>query len=255
MNVIMKLIDQPLSQIPAFFVVLLLAGTSCFVKAENLSSKPSTHAEKTCLNGWLPKQPHQNSVCLKAVSCFDDDNQNQDDRQDSKKSMPVISEEICPKDLNRAMESDSNVAALVQVQRGLITDSEYISKAPFKDSSIWHSLWYHGWSDVNFAMSLLHFYKAKQKAKLLYSGKTSNKNIYFFISYMTGAFHHLIEMPVTKMSHVTNSIPHYLVHTGVLILSIIERLKDCSCCSQFKNGHNTMIAFHLFSLGLSLLAR
>ena len=222
-----------------FFFLCLLAGLSWQTLADSPEVSVTLYAEKTCLTGWLPLWQNRSSSCLQVVRCFDEN----DDFNADNKTLPLVTEDTCPLGLHRAMASDPNVAAMVNIHKGRNTRSEYLSV----------SSWFYGWSAANFGMSILHSFKASQKARMLHNGNTSNKNLYFFASYMIGAFHHIVEMPVIPTAHFITRIPHLMIHSGTLILSIIERLQDCNCCSQFKNGHNTMIVFHILGLVVASL--
>lgn len=227
------------------FFLSLLAVFSWQAHANSSEARLTDDTGKTCLTGWLPMQHSQNTSCLQIVSCFEEGGNKYID----KRKRPLVTESTCPVNLHEAMASDQNVTALVNIQKGNVTHSEYISVSSAEPSSSW----FYGWSAVNFGMSMLHFFKASEKAALLYNHGGSNKDAYFFASYMVGAFHHLLEMPITMVSHTMGLIPHLIAHTGMLILSVIERIKDCRCCSQFKNGHNTMIAFNGLLLVLTAL--
>lgn len=229
------------------FLLSLLTVLPWQVQANSHEAQSADHSEKTCLTGWLPIQHSQNSSCLQIVRCFDEISS--EDVDIDKNKPPLVTESSCPENLQQTMAIDSNVTALVNILKGNHTQSEYISAPSLEESPSW----FYGWSAANFGMSLLHIFKANQKATSLYNGKTSNKNIYFFASYMIGAFHHIFEMPAAMVSQYITWMPHLLMHAGTLTLSIIERIKDCNCCGQFKNGHNTMIVFHLVALAFAAL--
>ena len=113
---------------------------------------------KVCLTGWLPLQHRQNSSCLQVISCFDEsDNKNND-----KEALPGFTEKTCPEDLHHAITANPNVTAMVNIHTNNGTRSEYISTTSHQESSSW----FYGWSAANFGMSLLHIFKANQKATL-----------------------------------------------------------------------------------------
>ena len=227
-----------------FLCLLIMLSRQTLADSYELQTV-SPPGNKVCLTGWLPLQHTQNSSCLQITTCYDDS----DNKSSDANSSPDISEQTCPDDLHKAITADPNITAQVTIKTSNGTHSEYISSPSQQPSSLWS----FSWSAANVGMSLLHIFKASEKAELLRNGKTSNKNIYFFISYMIGAFHHIIEMPVVTVAHFITGIPHLLMHTGALILSIIERFLDCTCCSQTKNGHNIMIVFHIMALTLATL--
>ena len=242
----MKINCHPPYLIYCSFFLYILVGISGQALAENHKIQIASHKnDKVCLTGWLPLQQSLNSSCLQIISCFNENGRTDNDKE----ILSEATEATCPEDLHQAMMTDPAVTAMVDIKTGNKTYSKYISASSSQDSSSW----FYGWSAAHFGMSMLHIFKAAQKAKLLLNGKTSHKNIYFFASYMIGAFHHIFEMPVASVTHTISWGPHLIMHTGMLILSIIERLRDCSCCSQFKNGHNTMIAFHAAVLALAAL--
>ena len=219
------------------FLFLFTTGISWFANARfnDVTVQPDTG--NTCLTGWLPIPADNDSACVQMTRCFSNDTCLLPDNT----WLPDVDVGNCPTEFNQARQSDPDIMVMIKSQTGNKTSSEYI---PVQHSPIWD----YGWSAANFGMFGLHIAKAVQKSRLLLNGKTSSKTIFFFTTYLTGALYHILEMPVVTTPHLLSEIPHIIAHSGMLLLSIAERLLDCSCCSQYKNGHNTMIAFHLMAL-------
>ena len=232
-----------------FFCFFLLSSllTGFSLQAEARFNETQTYPQKdtTCLKGWFAVPDTDNSTCLQVTGCFLNETGLS---ASNKRQLPILEIQTCPEGLYQAADPDPGIVALVEHHSGSTTHSEYIS-VPSEAVS---SEWTYGWSGANLGMAGLHIAKAFSKSKLLSNGKNINHNAIFFTTYMVGAIHHILEMPGVISTQLLPKMAHYFIHSGMVLLSIAERLFDCSCCSQYKNGHNTMIAFHIIALALAM---
>lgn len=221
-------------------LVPLLGLTPGWLQAD--SSKVATG--QTCISGWFPVNHYTRSPYLKISTC----------PAGHKKDFlavvlqdhpPGISLEELPYWLPDISQKQDKLQAVIQSHSPSHNQTLLIN---INSDNYTSSTAYYGWAAVDTGLFFLHIYKAVAKAVLLVEGQTSNRNQLFFISYMAGALHHLIANPALPFQQQVSAWRHYLMHFAMLPVSILERVFDCSCCSQFKNGHNTMILYHAIAL-------
>lgn len=209
--------------------------------------------EGTCLTGWLAMPSESHNSCLKITTCSNASPKHQSETppETPRYNAPTTQITQCPALLQNSTSASLGYQAAIMSQTGDKIQMERVPNyLPDEQDS---SLWYYGWSTAQGAMALLHFAKALQKVKLLKTSTAVSKNAFFLVSYMVGAVHHLTETPMLFASNILSGVMNYFVHTGMLVLSMLERIADCSCCSQYKNGHNTMIGFHILVIAQHFL--
>lgn len=224
---------------PLLFSCLLTLFTIQLSQADIAKTETVFPLNEACLTGWFPIKNSDLNTCLETVSCSQkSSNVTENSHQ------PNTQINTCPTEFQQIIDSDPSVLAMIESHSGNTTHTEFISASVTEDSATWMYVWSAG----NLGMTGLHIAKALSKSTLLFNGKKPYKNAIFLTTYMIGAIYHILEMPMVVTTHLLPQMAHYFVHIGMLFISIIERLYDCSCCSQYKNGHNTMIAFHILGL-------
>ena len=222
---------------------LLAAFSGQLLRAQMNEDVTATPPDEICLTGWIPVPESDQNHCLELDYC-----PRRKQNSSGGSLPPDIQISTCPTALRQAVESNPNIMAMAESHSGNTARTEYISPVLIRDSPTG----VYGWSIANFGFSGLHVAKAVSKAIQILNGNNTCKNTSFFTTYMVGALYHILEMPVITTTHLLPHLAHCFIHTGMLFLSIMERLYDCSCCSQYKNGHNSMIAFHLLTLAAAM---